>query len=543
MDVFDLVAKIRLDSSEYESGLNDAENKGNSFASRLGGGLSTAAKVGVGAIAAVGTATAAVTGAMVKGASNVAEYGDNIDKMSQKMGMSAEAYQEWDAIMQHSGTTIDAMKAPMKTLANAAQSGSDAFQKLGISEEEVKNLSQEDLFGRVISGLQGMEEGTERTALASDLLGRGATELGALLNTSAEDTEAMRQAVHDLGGVMSDDAVKASARFQDQLQDMQTALGGAKRNLMSDFLPSITTVMEGLTDLFSGGDGLGKISEGVEQFVDKLAEATPKVVEVGGTIVSALLDAIIENLPTLIQSGVDVIVTLVQGIIDALPVLMEALPTIIETIVTTLANNADKLVESALLLIAALAKGLIQSIPVLVKAIPRLIAALVNGLKNGVKDLITAGGNLVQGIWNGFVGKLDWIKAKIKGWVGNVTSFLKSLFKIGSPSKLFADEIGQYLPEGIAVGIEAKADTVYDQMDKIRKNVAKPFDVSVIGSSGTKYSSMLNDSGIIGAINEMRDHLDNMRVVLSTGETVGALTPHFDRSLGAVHNVRTRSMV
>lgn len=543
MDVFDLVAKIRLDSSEYESGLNDAENKGNSFASRLGGGLSTAAKVGVGAIAAVGTATAAVTGAMVKGASNVAEYGDNIDKMSQKMGMSAEAYQEWDAIMQHSGTTIDAMKAPMKTLANAAQSGSDAFQKLGISEEEVKNLSQEDLFGRVISGLQGMEEGTERTALASDLLGRGATELGALLNTSAEDTEAMRQAVHDLGGVMSDDAVKASARFQDQLQDMQTALGGAKRNLMSDFLPSITTVMEGLTDLFSGGDGLGKISEGVEQFVDKLAEATPKVVEVGGTIVSALLDAIIENLPTLIQSGVDVIVTLVQGIIDALPVLMEALPTIIETIVTTLANNADKLVESALLLIAALAKGLIQSIPVLVKAIPRLIAALVNGLKNGAKDLISAGGNLVKGIWDGFVGKLDWIKGKIKGWVGNVTGFLKSLFKIGSPSKLFADEIGQYLPEGIAVGIEAKADTVYDQMDKIRKNVAKPFDVSVIGSSGTKYSSMLNDSGIIGAINEMRDHLDNMRVVLSTGETVGALTPHFDRSLGAVHNVRTRSMV
>lgn len=543
MDVFDLVAKIRLDTSEYESGLNDAENKGNSFASRLGGGLSTAAKVGVGAIAAVGTATAAVTGAMVKGASNVAEYGDNIDKMSQKMGMSAEAYQEWDAIMQHSGTTIDAMKAPMKTLANAAQSGSDAFQKLGISEEEVKNLSQEDLFGRVISGLQGMEEGTERTALASDLLGRGATELGALLNTSAEDTEAMRQAVHDLGGVMSDDAVKASARFQDQLQDMQTALGGAKRNLMSDFLPSITTVMEGLTDLFSGGDGLGKISEGVEQFVDKLAEATPKVVEVGGTIVSALLDAIIANLPTLIQSGVDVIVTLVQGIIDALPVLMEALPTIIETIVTTLANNADKLVESALLLIAALAKGLIQSIPVLVKAIPRLIAALVNGLKNGARDLISAGGNLVKGIWDGFVGKLDWIKEKIKGWVGNVTGFIKSLFKIGSPSKLFADEIGQYLPEGIAVGIEAKADTVYDQMDKIRKNVAKPFDVSVIGSSGTKYSSMLNDSGIIGAINEMRDHLDNMRVVLSTGETVGALTPHFDRSLGAVHDTRARSVI
>ena len=89
MNVFDLFAKISLDTSEYDEGLDAESKKTSSFASKIGGGLKTAAKIGVGAIAAVGTAATAMTGAMVKGASQVAAYGDNIDKMSQKMGLSA----------------------------------------------------------------------------------------------------------------------------------------------------------------------------------------------------------------------------------------------------------------------------------------------------------------------------------------------------------------------------------------------------------------------------------------------------------------------
>ena len=161
MNLFDLMAVIRLDKSEYEQGLKDAETEAQGFGGKLKTALGTAGKVGAAAVGAIATGTAAATTAMIAGAKQTAAYGDNIDKMSQKMGISAEAYQEWDAIMQHSGTSIEALKPSMKTLAQQAEKGSDAFQKLGISEEEVANLSQEDLFSRVISGLQGMEEGTD----------------------------------------------------------------------------------------------------------------------------------------------------------------------------------------------------------------------------------------------------------------------------------------------------------------------------------------------------------------------------------------------
>ena len=127
------------------------QSSGFKFSGGFSNGIASAAQIGVGAIGAIAAASTAATGALVSGVGSVAEYGDNIDKMSQKMGMSVESYQEWDAVMRHSGTSMEAMKASMKTLANAAESGSDAFEQLGISQEEIANMSQEELFERTIS--------------------------------------------------------------------------------------------------------------------------------------------------------------------------------------------------------------------------------------------------------------------------------------------------------------------------------------------------------------------------------------------------------
>lgn len=104
----------------------------------------------------------------------------------------------------------------------------------------------------------------------------------------------------------------------------------------------------------------------------------------------------------------------------------------------------------------------------------------------GVWDKITApfravfdwfrdiGGNIVKGIWEGITGSLDWIKNKITGWVGNVLDFFKKLFGINSPSKLFRDEIGVGLAEGIGVGFEKEMKNVYTQIDEA---TPKSFDV------------------------------------------------------------------
>ena len=324
MDVFDLQAKIQLDSTEYNKGLSDAGKNMNTFGSKISSVLGTVAKVAATSMAAVTAAVGAGTAALVKGVNSVATYGDNIDKMSQKLGMSAEAYQEWDAVMQHCGTTIDSMQTSMKTLASAAETGNDAFEKLGITQEQIASMSQEQLFSATITALQNIDSETERTYLAGQLLGRGATELGALLNTSAEDTEKMKQRVHELGGVMSDEAVKAAAKYKDSLQDMKTAMGGMLKGITTEFLPAFTDVMDGIASVFSGDEGgADLITKGLDNIMENISSASDKLKPALSRIGTIALEVIKTATPNLIKGGTQILANVIKGTIKNLPEILD----------------------------------------------------------------------------------------------------------------------------------------------------------------------------------------------------------------------------
>lgn len=410
MNVFDLEAVLTLDSSAYDAGLSDAEGKASSMGGKIASGFGTVAKAGAVAVtAAVAVGTAAV-GAFAGAARQTAEYGDHIDKMSQKMGMSAQAFQEWDAVMRHSGTSMEAMKAGMKTLANAVENGNDAFQRIGLTQQEIASMSQEDLFAATIAGLQGVENETERTYLAGQLLGRGATELGALLNTSAEDTKAMRDRVHELGGALSDEAVKNAARFEDSLQDMHTAIDGAKNSLVSGFLPAISDVMDGIGNVVSGFDvegGLEQIQQGVDGFISNMGEVIPRVIELAGQIIPAFASAIATNLPQIAQAGVDLIVQLGQGIANGIPQFIAKLPEIIVGFVNFITSNLPAIVQVGLQIIMGLVQGLAQALPVLISYAPQILAMIGDGIYASLQILWDNGPAIVQAIGQGILNSIS----------------------------------------------------------------------------------------------------------------------------------------
>lgn len=464
MNIFELAAKIVLDTSDAEKGMEDSEKKAESFADKLKNGLKTAAGVGAAALTAAGTAAFTFGKEMLQGVGNVAQYGDNIDKMSQKLGMSREAYQEWDAIMQHSGTSIESMSAAMKTMSAAAESGSDAFEKLGISQEQMANMSKEDLFSAVISGLQGMEEGTERTYIASQLLGRGATELGALLNTSAEDTEAMRQRVHELGGVMSDEAVLASAAYQDSLQDLQTSISGMKNNLLSQFMPSIKTVMDGLTEIFAGngGKGIETVKEGLKMIGEAIQTAMPQIMETMSVVVSSLLQLLVEALPGFLDMGFELIGKMINGISNNLPTILSKMVEVATKLISTLIQRLPEFLQMGVKFIVQMISGLVQATPQILSAIGQIVVQMIDAIVH--TDWLGLGKQVVEGIASGIANFGGAIWNALKGAVSGGWNKLKGFLGIASPSRLMRDTVGAMIPKGIAVGIEANADDVTDAM-------------------------------------------------------------------------------
>lgn len=431
------------------------EKSGKRFGESLAKGLKATAAV-IGAAMTAATAGAIATGkAFINAANSTAQYGDNIDKMSQKMGISTKAYQEWDFVMQHCGTSIESLKPSMKTLANAAVKGSDAFDKLGISQQDIANMSQEELFGKTISALQNVKNETERTALASKLLGKGATELGALFNMSADETDALKQQVHDLGGVMSDDAIKAAANYQDEMQNMKTALTGVKNNIMSQFLPGISSVMTGLSKVFSGNGGVEEIRAGLQSVISNIQKMAPQFMSIATTLINSLISGFAPMLPSLVSSIFSVmtqaIVTvssmipqlmpvIISGIQGALSAVMQALPIIIDgltqlvmSIVTWLSSgdNVSKMVSGLVALVSQIADSISMVLPVLLPAIVEVISQLAIALtdEKNVTTLINAALTLVGAIAVAIGKALTKIPALVKGVFSNLVNLTASFLE------------------------------------------------------------------------------------------------------------------
>lgn len=537
----------------------EADKAGKSAGGKLGSALGTAAKVGAGAITAATAALAAGGAAFVKSSNEVAQYGDSVDKMSQKLGLSTKSYQEWDYVMQLAGTDMGSMTTGLKTLTNKlddAKNGSDEargmFEKLGISMEDINTMSREDLFAKTIEGFQGMADSTDRAALANDLFGKSGQNLAPLFNQSAEATKGLIEQANQYGMIMSGDAVKASADFEDALTRMQSTMTGAKNALIAEFLPSLTSMMDGVSMLVSGDkNGFDKISEGVDELVKNITDAAPKLLDAGVEIVESFAKAIIDNLPKLIETGLPIIMKLADAIIENLPALLDAavqiilqiatgiaealpelIPTIVDTIlfiVDSLIDNVDLLVDASIALILGLAEGLINALPKLIEKAPeiviklteaiirnvpkiveasaKLIAMLVTGLVKSYSSLIKAGADALQKIKEGFsIEKaLTWgkdlidnfirgIKAKwsdLKNAVKDLAETVKSYIGFSEPEVGPLSNFHTYAPdmmELFAKGIKDNEDLIADQMNE---SLSIPVNMGINTASGGSGSTSI----------------------------------------------------
>lgn len=306
-------------------------------------------------------------------------------------------------------------------------------------------------------------------------------------------------------------------------QNLPTIISGGMQ-ILSMLTDTIISMLPQIIEM--GMEILLQLAVGIAQ---ALPDLIPTIVDVIITITETLID----NIDLLIDASIQIILALAEGLINALPRLIEKAPVIIDKLITAFVNNAPKLITSAAKLIIELAGGLIKNIPLLIKAIPQIITSLVNGLIEGSVAIVSVGADIVTGLWNGIGDKLSWLKDKLSGFCKNALGAIKSFFGIESPSKVFRDEVGKWIPEGMAVGIDANADAVYDSMQELKANTLDIGDVR--GSFNYEYSSKSSDNGlerVLELLNEYLPAIGNQQLVLDTGALVGGTVSQFDTELG-----------
>lgn len=126
--------------------------------------------------------------------------------------------------------------------------------------------------------------------------------------------------------------------------------------------------------------------------------------------------------------------------------------------------------------------------------LPKFINSFVTKMKELPGKMLDIGKNIVKGLWNGIVGAKDWIVKKVGEFAKGILDGMKKALGIASPSKLMAKEVGQWVPKGIAVGINANTDSVSNAMENINSDILGSFDLSptLMGTASNHFSPDFN---------------------------------------------------
>lgn len=231
-----------------------------------------------------------------------------------------------------------------------------------------------------------------------------------------------------------------------------------------------------------------------------IATLIPTLPAQAQTIITALSNGIFTLLPTLIVLGTQILFSLIQGFVSAFPGMVESGTNAVLTLGDTIANNLPQILESGTQLLLSLIQGIASSMPrltlmgfelifklsfAILQNLPQILdcgvqilAELIAGFLSMMGQWITLGSDLVQEIWNTITGT-DWLSlgANIISGIANgivngagaivsaaqdaasrALNAAKNFLGIHSPSRVFRDEVGKMIPQGMAVGVETETD-------------------------------------------------------------------------------------
>lgn len=341
---------------------------------------------------------------------------------------------------------------------------------------------------------------------------------------------------------MSNEAVKASAAYQDSLQDMQTAMSGVKNSLVAAFLPGVTAVMDGVTEIIAGGEGGGKIQEGIDSLITTITASIPSVVEAGGQIVRGIGSAIIDNIPAVAAAGTEIIAQLLVALMAALPSIVEAglnavdvfaggisasvpnlIPVAIDAVVMiadTLVAHAPELLGAALSIMLSLATGLIDALPHVIAKIPQIVSSMVDSFASLTPKIVDAGVSLLSAL----VRNLPAIISAVIAAAPQVVSSLVRAFSGLVPEMVSAGvNLIAGVGKGLIQGVGKVLSAAKDSAAQIVSGIKGFFGIHSPSVLMIEVGQMLDAGQAVGI--QRYAHLVTDAAEALSADTIDALTP------------------
>jgi len=461
MDLFKLVGSIFVDNEQANESLSKTDKKASNVGETFGKVAKGAAAIGTAAVAGAATLTTAVVGMASSSASSM----DVIDKASQRMGVSAEYYQE---------------------LAHAA---SLSGVEMGTLEKAAKKLEGTDIdMSQALDQIYAMESAEDRAKVAADLFGDSvAYQLTPMLNASGEQFAAMRQEANDLGLVMSGDAVSAGAALNDTLSNLKDSAGALMTEVGVALMPVVQQFAEALLGFMPQIHSLLErlipiISKTFESLLPPLLELIESLLPVIFQLIEQLIPPIMEIIQTILPIMAQLFATLMPVFVQ----LCQAILPVVVSLINQLLPLLDPIIQ------------LLNPILQLLLAVLDPLLQLINLILPPIIDLVTA----VAGVLSDLLGDaIGWIVDKFTSFKDTTqTVFEKVREFIETPVQKVIDFFGRF-----KTTVQSVISIVKEKFTDFKNKVKEIFEaiVDFVKKPINSVIGFLNNliSGVVSGIN------------------------------------------
>lgn len=492
MDVFDLFAKITLDSSEYEKGLKNAKSsasgltglfgKVGSAASTVGKGIfnvaTNVAKVSVAATTAGATAISALTGLAIN---SYADYEQLVGGVETLYKTSADKVQQYAAdAYKTAGLSANEYMNTATTFAAALVSslGGDTEQAAELANTAIGDMSDNaNKMGTDMESIQNAYNGFSKqnyTMLDNLKLGYGGTkqEMQRLLDDANKLNAAQ--------GNYTKYSIDSYADVVSAIHDVQNAMGitgTTSKEASTTIQGSVNATKSAWSNLVTGiADDNANFEQLISNFVDSATTAASNIIP--------RIEAALNGAAKLIESLVPPIMAELPGLIETvLPQLAQSAVNIVQTLVTGISANAAQLIDSAIQIITVLGNGIYQMLPTVAQSALQIVLTLVSKLNENLPQMLDTAGQMLIAFVEGVSEHLPDIMLAAASIVETLlTYFIEHLPDIVEG----AMQMGNAVIDGIIDGISAAWDILVSWFNGLWDSLFGNRSVNVdVNSSGT----------------------------------------------------------
>ena len=490
MDVFDLVARIRVDASEFEDKIGKAKGTMSTLTSGVGKGLATVAKAGTAAVSAGVAGVAALTKMGVEGYAQYEQLVGGVDTLFKESGalvkayaenaymtsgMSANAYME--TVTSFSASLIQSLDGDTAKAAEVADMAitdmSDNANKMGTSIEMIQNAyngfakGNFTMLDNLKLGYGGTKEEMQRLIDDANKVKVANGEMADLSIDSFADVSEAIHLMQEEMGIANATANEAATTIEGSLGMMKAAwenlvvgMADSEANmevLIDNFVESTATAAKNLLPRIE--QTLVGIGEVIERLAPVIGEAIPRLVA--------------QVLPTMLSAGISLIAGLVSGIVSSAPGLFTAMKQAIFIALTEVFGLSEKSASSFVETLDGLVRDVVEffkAIPVALKKVVSLAkteGTLFNAIWESIKAVVSGAVSIIQNVIKLFTAVLkgDWASAwqAVNGIVSTALSTIVNVINSGL-------NLAKSKVVGILDGIKSKFTSIWDNCKSIVTN-------------------------------------------------------------------------